>query len=72
MHYTPAPVSISEGQRMEATEATSTFCGTTNVQTRPAFLPKFTTASAYLAYKRGKLASCATVYRPVKVCVASR
>jgi hypothetical protein len=69
--YTPAPVSIPEGQRMEAKEAAVTFCGTTNIQTSPAFLPKFTTAGAYLAYKRGKLASCATVFRPVNVCVAS-
>ena len=69
--YTPAVAPLTEGQRTEAIEAAVTFCGTPTVQTSPAFLPKFTTASAYLAYKRGKTASCATVFRPVQPCITS-
>ena len=42
MVYTPAVAPLTEGQRTEAIEAAVTFCGTPTVQTRPAFLPKFT------------------------------
>ena len=67
MPYEPAPTPKSEGQRVDAKEAAVIYCGTPAPSTTGiAFLPKFTTASAYMAYKRAKAAQCATVFRPVR------
>jgi hypothetical protein len=63
---------ITEGQRMEANEARSIYCSVstnTTVATGIAFLPKFTTAGEYLAYKRGCTARNASVFRSTPPCV---
>ena len=63
---------LSEGQRMEANEARSIYCSvstSTTVATGIAFLPKFTTAGEYLAYKRGCTAQNATTFRSTPPCV---
>ena len=60
----PAP-SLSEGERVGAKEANTIFCATTPPTTGPApipLLPKFTTAGAYLAYKRACNARTATTF----------
>jgi hypothetical protein len=58
--------SLSEGERVGAKEANTIFCATTAPTTGPApipLLPKFTTAGAYLAYKRACNARTATTFR---------
>ena len=57
--------SLSEGERVGAKEANTIFCNistNTTVATGIAFLPKFTTAGAYMAYKRACFAQNATTY----------
>ena len=49
------PVAVSEGQRIDAKNANAIYCNITTaytVGTTAAFKPKFTTAAAYMAYKR--------------------
>ena len=53
------PVAISEGQRIDATDANAIYCNIKTaytVGTTAAFKPKFTTAAAYMAYKRACIA----------------
>jgi len=63
-HCIPATTSLSEGQRTDAKEAAVLYCGTSTPSTTGiAFLPKFTTASAYMAYKRACNAQNAVAFR---------
>ena len=53
-------VAISEGQRIDAKDANAIYCNITTaytVGTTAAFKPKFTTAAAYMAYKRACIAT---------------
>jgi hypothetical protein len=63
--------SSSEGERVGAKEARSIYCSVstnTTVATGIAFLPKFTTAGAYMAYKRACNAQNATTFRSIPPC----
>jgi hypothetical protein len=61
-------VSLSEGERVGAKEANAIYCNISTsytVTSDIAFLPKFTTAGAYMAYKRACNAKNATTFRSI-------